>query len=828
MTPYARVSVNVPSIMGCFDYHIPVELQPYIQEGCLLEVPFGKQKVQGVVIQLHNTPEVEDMRDVSVLLDPLPVVTPAQIKLAQSLAKTFLCTISQALDLMVPSGLSQRVDQLVSFIGEPGDSLPGQFENRLLSLIREKKSIRGRQLDAAFPRMDWKKPLVKLKQLGWVESTSFLPAPTVQPKMVRTVALAASKTDLEAYTQSTSGKKLTTAAVRRQRVLDFLVMEPGPIPVQWVYAQAACVMADLQHLAGEDLVQLGETEWMRDPVEKITPEVEKTLILTQEQEEALQAIRSGFNQWRNGEAPAPILMQGVTGSGKTEVYLQAAEEVVSQGRQVIILVPEISLTPQTVRRFINHFPGRVGLQHSGLSQGERYDTWRRARASKLDLVVGPRSALFMPFRDVGLIVVDECHDDSYCQGDFGPYYDTRVLAKQYAVISRATCILGSATPDVAQRFNAQREGWKVLSLPYRVQPAVGLQAAKPARPAPGSLPGVRVVDMRAELRNGNRSILSLELQQALMDTVREKHQAILYLNRRGRATYVFCRSCGHTLTCPRCDLPLASHGEQQNLICHQCGYTRGLPQKCPHCNSTAIRQLGVGTETVEAEVRRLLPEANILRWDAETARFKGSHEIILAHFANHRADILVGTQMISKGLDLPLVTLVGVVLAETGLALPDYRAGERTFQHLTQVAGRAGRSDLGGRVIFQTFQPENFIIGQAASHDYTGFYNLELENRRKLGYPPFVQLVRLEFTDISTARAESTAEKTRMRITAWLEASGRTATDVIGPVPCFYGKVNNQYRWQIILRGPDPVSLLNEHIHELTAMRMEVDPPNLL
>lgn len=828
MPSYARVSVNIPSITGCFDYHIPVELQSTIQEGCLLEVPFGKQMVQGVVIQLHNTPEVEDTRDVSVLLDPLPVVTPAQIQLAQSLAKTFLCTISQALDLMVPSGLSQRVDQRVRYTGEPGNSLPGQLENRLLSLIREKKSIRGRQLDAAFPRLDWKKPLAKLKQLGWVETTTYLPAPTVQPKMVRTVALAASKEDVEAFTQSTSGKKLTTAAVRRQRVLDFLVIEPGPIPVQWVYAQTACIMADLLHLAGEDLIQLGETEWLRDPLEKITPEVEKTLILTHEQEKALHAIQSGFIQWQNGEAPPPILLQGVTGSGKTEVYLRAAEAVIQQGRQVIILVPEISLTPQTVRRFINHFPGRVGLQHSGLSQGERYDTWRRARAGKLDVVVGPRSALFMPFRDVGLIVVDECHDDSYCQGDFGPYYDTRVLAKQYAGISRATCILGSATPDVTQRFNAQREGWKVLSLPYRVQTTVAVQVAKPAQPAPGSLPGVRVVDMRAELRNGNRSILSLELQQALTDTVQEKHQAILYLNRRGRATYIFCRSCGHTLTCPRCDLPLASHGEQQNLICHQCGYSRGLPSKCPQCNSTAIRQLGVGTETVEAEVRRLLPEASILRWDAETARFKGSHEIILAHFANHRADILVGTQMISKGLDLPMVTLVGVVLAETGLALPDYRAGERTFQHLTQVAGRAGRSDLGGRVIFQTFQPDNCIISLAARHDYSGFYDLELENRRKLGYPPYVQLVRLEITDISTARAEKTAEKIQIKIAAWLEGSGRSATDLIGPVPCYYGKVNNQHRWQILLRGPDPVSLLNEHIHELGGIRMEVDPPNLL
>ncbi len=373
-----------------------------------------------------------------------------------------------------------------------------------------------------------------------------------------------------------------------------------------------------------------------------------------------------------------------------------------------------------------------------------------------------------------------------------------------------------------------------MNLPTRIQ--VNSQLARqlfdypiaPASPAMGDLPGVQIVDMREELKNGNRSILSRELQQSLRDTLNSGQQAILYLNRRGKATYIFCRTCGHVIKCPRCDLPLTSHGEKNVLICHQCGYQREQPKRCPQCDSTAIRQLGTGTETVEAAVRQLLPDANILRWDAETSRFKDAHEIILSHFINHRADILIGTQMISKGLDFPLVTLVGVILAETGLSMPDYRANERTFQLLTQVAGRAGRSDLGGSVIFQTFQPENYVIQYAARHDYLGFYSQELGNRRRLGYPPFYQIVRLEITNLSSDFAHRTALRLQQKIVGWVEASGLTSTEVIGPVPCYFGKLNNQFRWQIVLRGTKPAGILKEHMEELAGVHIEIDPPNLL
>jgi primosomal protein N' (replication factor Y) len=590
-------------------------------------------------------------------------------------------------------------------------------------------------------------------------------------------------------------------------------------------------MSDLQVLEAIDMVVLSETEWIRDPMAKIQVMDEIIPILTQDQNNALFEVMRILNDVSQSRKTKPVLLHGVTGSGKTEIYLKAAEKVIASGRKVIILVPEISLTPQTVRRFINRFPSRVGLFHSRLTPGERYDTWRRVRAGKLDVIVGPRSALFIPFEEIGLIVVDECHDDSYSQGDYGIFYDLRVLAQHYANQINAACIFGSATPDVSQKFEAEENGWHVLNLPNRIQVksrAIFKSQCEDPIDAGGVLPPVNIVDMREELKSGNTSILSIDLQESLKTTLEEGQQAILYLNRRGKATYIFCRNCGKALVCPRCDLTLTAHGEKNDLFCHQCGYKRSMPSSCPGCNSKAIRQLGVGTESVEAAVRKLLPSANILRWDAETSRFKDAHEIILSHFVNHRADILIGTQMISKGLDFPLVTLVGVILAETGLSLPDYRASERTFQLLAQVSGRAGRSDLGGKVIFQTYQPEHYVIGFAAGHDYDGFYSRELDYRRKFGYPPFYQLVRLEISSQSPAQAEKIACSIGQKCADWIEKGGIHTLEQIGPVPCYYGKVNNIYRWQVILRGADPVSLIKDHRKELTGVKIEVNPPNLL
>jgi primosomal protein N' (replication factor Y) (superfamily II helicase) len=617
------------------------------------------------------------------------------------------------------------------------------------------------------------------------------------------------------------GKTDSTRA-RRQKALQFLMQVKDAVNVSWVYAESGCNLADLQELEERGLIRLFETEIFRDPLEKTITQVntytsKEEIALTAEQISVLGEI---INAISSPDPHHPFLLQGVTGSGKTEIYLRATEEVIRRGKQVIILVPEIALTPQTVYRFLSRFPGQVGLVHSKLSEGERYDTWRRARAGLLKVIIGARSALFSPLPNLGLIVADECHDASYYQAD-PPFYQAVSAAQSYARLAGAVCILGSATPTVVQRYQAEEgargKGLKRLELPRRIFEA--------------GLPPVQVVDMRDELKAGQRGIFSRFLLKELEATLGRGEQAILFLNRRGTATYIFCRDCGHVLRCPNCDTPLTLHiEEKERLLCHHCGYERGKPHVCPACGGRQIREYGLGSERVEKELSALFPHARPLRWDWETTREKHSHEMILTHFAAHRADVLIGTQMLAKGLDLPLVTLVGIVLADVGLYLPDPFAGERVFQVLTQVAGRAGRSERGGKVILQTFDPANQVIQSAARHDVKGFYQYELEQRKRLGYPPFSRLVRLEYRhqDASTARVE--AQKLAAKLGELLVSGNWKQTTMIGPVPSFFARIGGYHRWQIILRGPDPLSVLRDDALErrLVDWRVEVDPISLL
>jgi primosomal protein N' (replication factor Y) len=556
------------------------------------------------------------------------------------------------------------------------------------------------------------------------------------------------------------------------------------------------------------LIRLFESEIFRDPLEKgdhRKTESNQVVQLTPEQNIALNEITKSI---LSKNTRIPFLLQGVTGSGKTEIYIRAAQEVIRRGRQAIILVPEIALTPQTVRRFLDRFPGQVGLIHSKLSEGERYDTWRRARSGDLKVIIGARSALFAPLPNIGLIVADECHDPSYHQSE-PPFYHAVSTAQTYTRLCGAVCVLGSATPTVIQRYQADTKQIQRLDLPKRIFEK--------------GLPFVHIVDMRDELKAGHRGIFSRLLLNKLESTLTRGEQAILFLNRRGTATYVFCRDCGHVLRCPNCDSPLIFHtDDRERLLCHTCGYERNKPKTCPSCKSKHIREYGLGSEKVEAEVNALFPKAKTLRWDWDTTRKKDAHEMILTHFGNHKADVLIGTQMLAKGLDLPLVTLVGIVLADVGLHLPDPFAGERVFQVLTQVAGRAGRSERGGKVVLQTFDPDNQVIRSASKHDVNGFYEYELEQRKRLGYPPFTRLVRLEYRSTDQASVENEVK----RVAQKLSTISRQSTDVIGPVPSFFAKVGGYYRWQIILRGANPQELLREI--KLDGWRVEVDPVSLL
>ena len=604
-------------------------------------------------------------------------------------------------------------------------------------------------------------------------------------------------------------------AAKHRAVLEALRGTTGRVWVGGLYAQTGANLATLRHLAERGLISLHAEEYERpQPVGPETPPH-----LTPDQQSAWREIERGIEARNTQHATRNTLLHGVTGSGKTEIYLRALAATLAAGRRAIILVPEISLTAQTVRRFEARFPGRVAVLHSQLSLGQRYAVWDRVRRGEADVVIGPRSALFTPISRLGLVVLDEAHDGSYKQSEPIPLpaYHARDAALALGRLTGATVLFGSATPDLVTYYRATQGDLRLLELPQRIVP----------RSSTAQLPPVRVVDLRQELRAGNRSIFSRALQEALRQTLEAGEQAILFLNRRGAATFVLCRDCGYVARCPNCEVPLTFHRQSpgERLVCHRCNHRAPAPARCPDCGGRRIRYFGLGTERVEAAVHELYPEARLLRWDADTASGP-DHERFLQTFVDHRADVLVGTQMIAKGLDLPLVTLVGVVSADTALYLPDFRAAERTFQLLTQVAGRAGRSRRGGRVIVQTYNPEHYAIRAAADHDYASFCQQELAYRCQLGYPPFSRLVTLRFSDQDAARCRAEAE----RLGRWLAAEIRRLdleAELVGPAPCFFSRVAGRWRWQIVVRAPDPMPLLRD-VALPRGWQVDVDPVSLL
>ncbi len=660
-------------------------------------------------------------------------------------------------------------------------------------------------------------------------------------------------------------------AEKHRSVLQALLAHEGPAWVGWVYAETEATLDTLRDLEAAGLVTVAEEMVWRDPLAGQQFKLDQPPALTEDQQRVWTQVQVRISESagrrRDEEAnsegtdspsasghlssnipdatfyipDSPILLHGVTGSGKTEIYLRAIAEVLGRGQQAVVLVPEIALTPQTIRRFAARFPGKVTVWHSELSDGERFDVWRRVRTNHpaAQVVVGSRSALFLPFPHLGVIVIDEEHEPSYKQ-ERTPRYHARAAALALSRLCGTPVLLGSATPALETYYAAQRGEIELLTLPKRIRSgewtagdgvdAVGNLLLVPVA-ANGELPPVRVVDMRQELRAGNRSMFSRPLATGLRHVLAAGQQAILYLNRRGTATFILCRDCGHVESCPRCLIPLTLHGEGEHpsseLVCHHCNRRYPVPGACPTCGGRRIRFFGVGTERVEEAVKLEFPEARTLRWDRDVTGAKGSHDAILSKFIAHEADVLIGTQMIAKGLDLPLVTLVGVMAADTGLFLPDFRAGERTFQLLTQVAGRAGRSTLGGEVVIQTYHPEHYAIIAASNHDYEGFYRQEMAFRREQRYPPVRRLARLVFYHGQRDKAQAEAVRLSQELRAQIAELALAETDLIGPAPCFFSRQRGEYRWQIVVRSSDPAALLR-YIVLQPGWRLDIDPVDLL
>lgn len=780
---YAEVSVNSPIAQRqTFSYSLPPGLG--IALGQAVWVPFGNKLLQGVVLELKPHPAVEETRDIAGVIEPRPVLSPAHVDLARWISRYYLSPLFDAVALMLPPGFERRPLTFISATAVPADfdlSTLTPEQGQVWQLLGEQERVGLKRIEKSLGKKKAQSAVAQLVRRGLAARSYELEPVKVRPKIEPFIKLAVTA---DKARRETAG--LHKRAKKQADLLEYLAQQSGPVP--WAEARKSInsnkAVADA--LVSKSLAAFENVEVRRDPLalHKVTPT--QPLTLTDAQRSALEAIKSGLSGGKGGV----FLLHGVTGSGKTEVYLQALVEVVRMGKRGIVLVPEIALTPQTIERFAARFPGRVAVLHSQLSLGEQYDEWQRIRNGECDVVIGPRSAAFAPQPDLGLIVIDEEHEWTYKQPDKSPRYHTRDVALKLAELNGAVVVMGSATPDVESYYHARQGDYKLLELPGRVTPHEGT-----------ALPQVEVVDLKEELKAGIRSLFSRSLAEAVSQAVTSDEQVILFLNRRGAATFIQCRSCGFVLRCKRCDVPLTYHLTGDRLVCHQCNYHMPVPQACPRCARRSLKYLGLGTQKLEQEAGYNFPTARLLRWDTDVTRGRHSHDEILAKFRRHQADILIGTQMVAKGLDLPLVTLVGVVSADTALNLPDFRAGERTFQLLSQVAGRAGRGVRGGRVIIQTYTPEHYAIQAAARHDYAAFYNKEIEYRRQLRNPPFSRLACLTCSHTNDLLCQRETERMKRLISRKMDSEGVADIEIIGPAPAFIHRLRGRFRWQLILRG---------------------------
>ncbi len=808
---YAEVAVNFPGSRSTFCYAIPSQLN--VSVGQAVWVPFGSRIVQGIVIELSGQPSVKETREIFNIITTYPLLSTAQIELAQWISQYYLSPLFDAISLMLPPAFERKLVAYFKLV-TPQESLPSLTpeQTQVLGLIEEKGKVSLRELEKKLGVRKANQIIGQLLGHHLIMKDQELEKAKVRAKTVPYVRLAAG----EAEIQNEIARLKKTGAYKQVALLEFLSKQAQSIPVNEVRKHLDCSYQVIRALESRHLLSIELTSIRRDPLSHLELKPASPPPLTPSQRsvwESLRCVVSG--EVRPSQSPPVFLLFGVTGSGKTEVYLRALDRVVAMGKRGICLVPEIALTPQTVERFASRFPGKVGILHSGLSLGEQFDEWQWIKEGNCDVVIGPRSALFAPQPDLGLIIIDEEHEWTYKQEDKSPRYHARDVAIKLAQLNDAVVILGSATPDIDSFHKAQLGKYHLLGLNERVIPYApcseeGAAKGVASQPSFGysPLPRVTIVDSREELKAGNTCLFSRSLLAAMKRALARGEQIILFLNRRGTATFIQCRDCGFVFRCPRCSVALTYHSVEKKLTCHRCHYAVPASRACPQCSSNYFKFLGIGTQKVADEVKRFFPGVRLLRWDRDVTTKKHAHEKLLTSFREHKADILIGTQMIAKGLDLPLVTLAGIISADTGLNLPDYRAGERTFQLLCQVAGRAGRGPKAGEVFIQTYSPENYVIQAAAKHDYVGFYNQEIEYRRLFNYPPFSHFVRMVYTHTNEELCRRGAERIVSVVLSEKESRGITDVSLIGPTPAFVSRLRGRYRWQLILRGHAPTQVL--------------------
>jgi primosomal protein N' (replication factor Y) len=801
---YCDVSLPVP-LDRPFTYSLPETLRHRVKPGCRLIVPFGVRKMTGVALRCHDEPPRMAARDALRLIDAEPVLDHDLLSLARWIAGYYCAPLGEVLRSMLPLGSEIHSGKVYSLTDAGLDAarqllLDAGPEDPVAAVLRmlEKRPLSAAYLAKKLPLAD--KAVRSLERKGFIVAEHF---------HAERDPLRAPAERLRVELEHEPGEVKLPKAERE--LIAFLVLHPGSHNLRDLEAQVRNASTAARALARKGILQL-----VKEPMAAMTAGPVRTRhALNAAQQEAFNEIRSAIEskQFRT------FLLHGITGSGKTEVYLSAIEATLAAGRSALLLVPEIALTPAVAGQFFGRFGDRVAILHSAFTDTERTDQWRRIRSGAAGVVVGTRSGVFAPVRNLGLIVVDEEHDQSYKQEET-PRYSGRDVAIVRAQTAGACVVLGSATPSLESRYNVQRGKYTLLELPERIE----------NRP----LPKVELIDMREEfLETRKQSTFSRRLLEAIGKRIDNGEQTMLLLNRRGFSSFVACRACGARVECRNCSVTLTYHRRDRRLLCHYCGYAERVPSACPKCQSEHIYFMGVGSEKVEEELHREFPRARIARLDRDTVTGKRQYEVILQGFRDRNFDILVGTQMIAKGHDIHNVTLVGVISADVGLGMPDFRAAERTFQLLTQVAGRAGRGDLPGIVLVQTINPDHYAIRMAAAQDYQAFYEKELNFRRLMHYPPFTAMANV------LVRAEKQEEA--MRLSAELGRLLIPAPEnvkVMGPAEAPVPRLKNEFRYQLLIKSTSRKTL-NELLGRArdyalngkwpaTALVIDVDPLTLM
>ena len=805
---FADVAVNAgqPARIP-FTYSLPDGVD--VQVGQAVFVPFGPRVLQGIILGLKDEQDVGQVRPIQSVADLRPVLDDTHVALARWMSDTYLAPLWDCVATCLPSGYGQKAVTMVSPVDVPPLLPIYPKDAKILQYIAEHGRVTTEVLREAVGHVSVT-TLERLQKLGHLTVAQGLANPAAQPKFERRVALTAEPQEAVTRAGELEAKSAKSIDARVLRLLAATkdvslgeVREIGALP------------AHVARLESGGWIRAYARQVERDPLAEYRFQARPPLVLSDDQQVAADLI---------SREAGTYLLHGITGSGKTEVYLDLVRRTLEAGKSAIVLVPEISLTPQAIRRYGERFGETLTVLHSSLGTGELYDQWFRIQRGEARLIVGSRSAVFAPAKDLGLIVLDEEHEWTYKQVDPPPRYHARDVAEELCRMTGATLVLGSATPDIVTYHRSEVGAIQRVELRERLSP-VGDGSTRV-----GQLPTVTIVDMRQELKAGNRSVFSFALARALKQALADGEQSILFVNRRGSARFMLCRECGHLPLCTSClvALSLDLHDAlRPKLKCHHCGRERKLEERCPVCDSRKYRPFGVGTQRIEQEAREKFPEARVARWDSDVSGAKGSHERMVRALEAGEIDILVGTQMLAKGLDLPVMTVVGVVDADVGLSLPDYHAHERAFQLLSQVAGRAGRRDLPGWVFIQTYEPEAAPIVCAAGHDYRSFYEQEIAHRRRAGYPPFSRLARLTYHHTNYEHGLQEASRVAADLRLARDSAGRAEPDVLGPTPAYIARVRGEHRWQLLLRGRQP-GLLLAGVRLGNGWSVDIDPASLL